>query len=360
MSEPLILPYRGVIPAIGADFEAAPGSAVIGRARLGRDVQLGPLATLRADGHDVSVGDGCRFADRATVHIADGVLGASVANRVAAGRFTLIHASTVSDDCVIGDLAVIMDGSVLGPGGVLAAGALVPPGKQLEGGWLYAGSPARPVRQIDEAERAAMWRAVAEGGHHPDVTAAPEDLPALDNAPYLPAGGGNGPLYTLDGRDPAIDRAAYVAPNAVVAGRASVGAESSIWFSTVLFGAGDGIDIGPRTSIQDNSILDSSQGRCTVGSDVTGGHNIRLGACRVGNECLIGMGSIVMDGAVVEDGAFVGARAVVTPGTVVKSGWIWAGNPAKAFREVKPEERTYFLRGKEVYVAYSHRYREAA
>lgn len=360
MSEPLILPYRGVIPAIGADFEAAPESAVIGRARLGRDVRLAPLATLRADGHDVTVGDGCRFADRATVHIADSVLGATVGDRVAVGRFALIHACTVTDDCVIGDLAVIMDGSVLGPGGVLAAGALVPPGKQLEGGRLYAGSPARPVREITEAERAAMWRAVAEGGHHPDVTATPEDLPPLDNAPYVPQGAGAGPLYTMDGREPAIDRAAYVAPTAAVAGRVSVAAESSIWFATALYGAGDGIEIGPRTSIQDNTIIDSSNGRCRVGADVTGGHNVRLGACRIGNECLIGMGSIVMDGAVVEDGAFVGARAVVTPGTVVKSGWIWAGNPAKAFREVKPDERTYFLRGKEVYVGYTRQYRDAA
>jgi len=358
MANSLILPYAGIRPEIGPGFAGADGSAVIGRARLGQEVRLGRHATLRADGHDIIVGERTRFGDRATVHISDEIMGSVIGSGVAVGRYAIVHACTVEDDCVIGDCAVIMDGSVLGAGGVLAAGALVPPGKRLEGGWLYAGSPARPVRAVSADERRAMAEAVFETGRHPEVTAADDALPALDNAPYLPGGAGEGPLHPLGGRSPEIDVSAYVAPSAIVAGDVAVAAESSIWFSTVMNAGGGPIRIGPRTSIQDNSILDSSRGPITVGSDVTGGHNVRMGACTVGNECLIGMGSIVMDGAVVEDGAFVGARAVITPGTVVESGWIWAGNPAKAFRPVKPEERDFMLRGKEVYVRYTRRYRE--
>jgi carbonic anhydrase/acetyltransferase-like protein (isoleucine patch superfamily) len=124
--------------------------------------------------------------------------------------------------------------------------------------------------------------------------------------------------------------------------------------------AGDGrIAIGPRTNVQDNSLLvtAAARGPLVLGADVTIGHNVRLGAATIGDHALIGMGSQVGDGVVVEDGGCVGARAWVEPGTVVKAGWIWAGRPARAFREVAPKERELFAQASAIYVGYGAAYR---
>lgn len=345
-----ILAYRDYRPSLGAGVRLAGDAALIGRVRLGDGVALGPLAVLRADGEHIAVGEDSRFLDRATVHISDGLLGSVIGRRVTVGRYALVHACTLGDDCVLADGAVVMDGAELGPGAVVAAGALVPPGKSLAGGTLYAGSPARPVAEISAAETAALRDAVLAGRDDGEHLAC--DLPALDMGAYAPGAEG------LAGGAPEIDKAAYVAPGSVIAGPVSVGAGSGIWFATVCHAAGPGIRIGRETSVQDNAILLTrpGSGPIVVGDGVTIGHNVRMGACAVGDDCLIGMGCEIGDGVVVEDGAVVGARALVEPGTVVKAGWIWAGRPARAFRPVAEKERLFFARGREVYVGYAAAY----
>ncbi len=355
MKDPIIVSYQGGRPDTG-DAVRGPESAVIGRVRLGPGVELGQLVTIRADGHDVSIGPGCQLLDRATVHIADSLFPTHVGARVTVGRYALVHACAVADDCVIGDAAVVMDDAQVGPGAVIAAGALVPPGKNLDGGWLYDGNPARPVRAIEPEERERMRAALIAGGAG-DPMCWP-DLPPLDMDPYLPKGAGAGPRHEIDGQWPRIDGRAFVAGTALVAGDILVGPDVSIWFATVLRADGARITIGPRSNIQDNSILlaDADRGPITIGADVTVGHNVRMGACIVEDEALIGMGAEMGDGVVVEPGALVGARALVAPGTVVKAGHIWAGRPASAFRPVTPKERDFFRRGKDVYVNYAHNY----
>jgi carbonic anhydrase/acetyltransferase-like protein (isoleucine patch superfamily) len=352
------VPYKSNFPSIGAGCDIDDSATAIGRVSLGRNVSLGPLATLRADGHRIDIADGCRFLDRSTVHIAHGMLGTQVGRGVTVGRYALVHACTIADECVLCDGVVVMDGSTVGPGAVIAAGALVPPRKTLEGGWLHAGNPAKPVREITAAEREAFRTAVLEGRSDAQETAF--TMPPLTMAPYLTGLHGNGPLYELGGRAPAIDATAFVALDAVVAGEVTLGAQGSVWFATAMRADGAPIRVGERTNIQDNTLMVASAdaGGIEIGADVTIGHNVRMGTCRVGDECLIGMGAEMMDGVTVEDGAMVGARALVEPGTVVKKGYIWAGRPAREFRPVKPEEKVFFGRGKTVYVGYAGEYLE--
>ena len=111
--------------------------------------------------------------------------------------------------------------------------------------------------------------------------------------------------------------------------------------------------------MQDNSLLitDAARGPIVLGADVTIGHNVRMGAALIGDHALIGMGSQLGDGVVVEEGGCVGARAWVEPGTVVAAGWIWAGRPARAFRELHPQERAVFAQAAAIYVRYGEAYR---
>lgn len=357
---PILLSYLGTAPRLGPGARLAPEAAVIGRVEAGERLIAGRLATIRADGHDIRIGAECSFAERSTLHIVDSLLPCIVGDRVTVGRYALVHACTVGDGCVIGDGAVVMDGAVVGAGAVIAAAALVPPRKRLEGGWLYAGSPAQPVRRIDAAELETARLALLSGNRSDLLRSAA--LPPLETDAFRLRAGGEGPLLRLGGAEPRLGRRAYVAPSAVVAGDVRIGADASVWFANVLWAGDAAIRIGERTNIQDNSLLEAGGGRggITIGSDVTVGHNVRMGSCVVEDDCLIGMGAEMGDGVVVERGACVAGHAVVAPGTVVRAGWIWAGRPAREFRPVRPEEVEIFRRGKDVYVGYGHAYLDSA
>jgi len=346
------LQYR---PALGPGFQLAPSAAVIGRVTAGARLTLCGYATLRGDGESISVGENGFFAERATVHIADSVYGTAIGNDVTVGRFALVHGCTVGDGVVVGDAAAVTDGASVGDGALIAAGSLVPPRKQLSGGWLHAGSPAVPVRPLAEGELAAAAAAIRGGTDH--ALARLRDLPPLDMAPFIDAAGHSGARSAAGSRDARFARA-YVAPTALVSGDVALADDAGIYFACAII-AGDGrIVIGPRTNIQDNSLLvtDRARGEIVLGTAVTIGHNVRMGAALVGDDALIGMASQLDDGVIVERGGCVAARARVEPGTVVKAGWIWAGRPARAFRELKDAERELFQRGCEIYVRYGRAY----
>ena len=150
----------------------------------------------------------------------------------------------------------------------------------------------------------------------------------------------NDHILSWRGVEPRIHESAFIAPTAVVIGDAVIGANSSIWFGTVVRGDVHEIRIGDRTNIQDNSVVHVTSGKygTYIGSDITIGHRAILHACVLEDGCFVGMGAVVMDGAVVESGAMVAANAMITPGKRVKSGELWAGSPARFLRRLSREE----------------------
>ncbi len=347
----MLIPYREFQPAHGARAEIAHDAALIGRARADAGLVLRSLATLRGDGEAITVGENVFFDERATVHIADGLIPSVVGHEVTVGKYALVHACTLEDGVVIGDAAVVMDGAVVGAYAVIAAGSLVPPRKTLPGGFLYAGNPALPVRDIARAEALAWAAAMRRNAAAEPVRGAGLPETALTEVERALAAG----------TKPTIDRA-YIAPTAVVVGDVRVGAEAGVFFGCIV-AAGDGrIVIGPGTNIQDNSLLvtDRVRGDLLIGEGVTVGHNARIGAAHIGDDALVGMGAELADGVLVQAGGCVGARSYVEPGTIVESGWIWAGRPARRFREVKASEREAFARFRDIYIGYSSAYRGLA
>lgn len=353
MAAPRLVPYLGFRPRIAASARFGEDATAIGRTAIGEDSAFGDLVVLRGDGERIEIGAGCRLMARATVHISDGRLSAHIGDRATVGRYALVHACVIGDGAVLCDGAVTMDGAEVGAGAVIAAGALVPPGKTLEGDVLYAGNPARPVRRLATGECEAFRRAVrsGRGGAHLDFA-----LPPLSMTPWR----GGGPFHDHGGAEPEAASSAFVAANAALRGRVRLGESVSVWYATAVCGDRAGVVVGARSNIQDNSILLAGTDGIDIGEDVTVGHNVRMGACRVGDRALIGMGAEVADGVTVEDDAVVGARAFVEPGTTVRAGHIWAGRPARAFRAVSEAERRFFARGCAVYVNYAARYLAAA
>jgi carbonic anhydrase/acetyltransferase-like protein (isoleucine patch superfamily) len=140
--------------------------------------------------------------------------------------------------------------------------------------------------------------------------------------------------------EPRIDAGAFIADNAVVRGDVSIGAGTSIWFGCVLRGDVQAIRIGARCNIQDGTIIHAStNGEATlIGDEVTVGHAAVLHACTLESGAFVGLGALVLDRAIVRSEGMLAAGAVLTSGKVVGAGELWAGNPARLLRELKPEE----------------------
>lgn len=351
----MLLPYLQYRPAIEGSPQLGIRAAVIGRTSAGAGLVVRDYATLRADGESITLGERVFFGERACVHIWDSTRGTVLGDDVTIGRYALVHACTLGDGVVLAEGSVVMDAAEVGAYALIGPGALVPPRKKLPGGLVYEGNPAQPVREISRAELAQLAASVRAGTPLP--AAAMQALPPLDNQTFLPAGATADGLHALNGKAPRIN-GGYVAETALIVGDVQLDPGCGIYFGCALKAGGGPVHIGARSNIQDSALLETRSGELVIASDVTVGHNVRMGSGRVAEESLIGMGAVVGDGVVVERGGCIGAGAWVEPNTVVKSGWIWAGRPARAFREIKPAEREGFATGRAVYVRYARGYLE--
>lgn len=343
----LVVPYLEHEPHIAAGVAARGSTAVIGRARLEGGTALGELTLVRADGEDVRIGADCWFGEASTVHIADSVFPALIGSRVTVGRYGLVHACTIGEDCVIGEHAAVMDGAVVGHGAVIAAQSIVPPGKKLEGGWLYAGAPARAVERVSAVLRANLHATLRrDAGTRDPRLVAQVRVPKLRRTP------GSGAAQSFAA-------GVYVAPTASIAGNVVLHPRSSVWFG-VEIDAGDArVEIGEETNVQDNSRLYAGVAGqdIRIGPRVLVGHNVRFAACTVEEGAIIGMGSVIGEGTIVRAGACVAAGSITEPGTEVAAGQVWSGRPARAARPLSDRNRQEFARSVEIYVEYAERYR---
>jgi carbonic anhydrase/acetyltransferase-like protein (isoleucine patch superfamily) len=158
---------------------------------------------------------------------------------------------------------------------------------------------------------------------------------------------------------PEIAADVYVAPNATIVGKVSIGSGSSVWFQAVIRGDINEIQIAERTNIQDGSILHvADRYALVIGSEVCCGHRAILHACLVHDRVLIGMGATIMDGAEIGSGSIVGAHCLITKESVIPPGSLVTGSPGKVLRRLEPAEIKGIeeLAGK--YEAIAKRYRE--
>jgi carbonic anhydrase/acetyltransferase-like protein (isoleucine patch superfamily) len=154
-ARPFVLPFDGTTPRLETEPQYCGVSvSLLGRLNMGRDAWLGTGALVRADGHFSQIGDEFRFGERSTVHIAHELYPAIIGRRVTAGGDVVIHGCTVGDDCVIGDRAIVLDGAVVDSGVVVEPGSTVYPRSMLKAGWVYSGSPAVAVRELEAGELA--------------------------------------------------------------------------------------------------------------------------------------------------------------------------------------------------------------
>ena len=167
------------------------------------------------------------------------------------------------------------------------------------------------------------------------------------------------PVYRLGDAVPQVDPGAWVAENAILIGRVTLGPGASVWYGAVLRADNEPIVIGAGSNVQEGAVLHTDPGRpLAVGEDVTIGHQAMLHGCTVGDGSLIGIQAVLLNGATIGRGSIVGAGALVTEDKVFADGSLIVGAPATLKRTLTPEQIEGLKAIAAGYVARAQRYRE--
>lgn len=151
--------FQGVTPQIGARAFIDPASVVSGDVVIGEDSSVWPMASIRGDVHRIRIGARTSVQESSVLHCThagqfcpDGwplIIG----DDVTVGHSVTLHGCSIGNRVLIGMGAVVLDGVVVEDEVVIGAGSLVPPGKRLESGYLYVGSPVKQARPLSDKER---------------------------------------------------------------------------------------------------------------------------------------------------------------------------------------------------------------
>jgi len=149
----LILPVKGIYPAIGTACFLADNATIIGDVQLGAHCSVWFNAVIRGDVNSIRIGEYTNIQDGAVIHCTYETAPTLIGNRVNVGHNALVHGCSIHDSVLVGMGAIVMDHAVVESYSIIAAGAVVLEGTHCEGGYIYAGVPARKVKSISAAQR---------------------------------------------------------------------------------------------------------------------------------------------------------------------------------------------------------------
>lgn len=151
-------PFRKVLPVIGTRVFIDDSAVVIGDVTLGDDVNIWPLVAIRGDVQSVKIGARSNVQEGSVLHVSrksdknpEG-FPLRIGEDVTVGHKAMLHGCAIGNRVLIGMGSIVLDGAIIEDDVLLAAGALVPPGKTLEKGFLYRGSPAQKARALSAQE----------------------------------------------------------------------------------------------------------------------------------------------------------------------------------------------------------------
>ena len=165
-------------------------------------------------------------------------------------------------------------------------------------------------------------------------------------------------LYQLDEHFPRLADGVWVADSAQVIGNVELAEGASIWFGAILRGDNEPLRIGKGSNVQDGTVIHSDIGfPATLGENVTVGHQVMLHGCTIGDGSLIGIKAVVLNGAKIGRNCLVGAGSLVTEGKEFPDGSMIFGSPAKAVRQLTPEQIEGLQTAAADYIRNANRYK---
>jgi len=154
----IIKTVRGFTPKFGKNCFFADNAVVVGEVILGDNCTVWFNAVVRGDVHSITIGNDTNIQDGVVIHGTYQKAKTIIGNKVSIAHHAVVHGCTVEDEVLIGMGAIIMDDAVIGTGSVIAAGAVVLPGTQVESGSIYAGMPAKRIKDVGGEMKAVIER----------------------------------------------------------------------------------------------------------------------------------------------------------------------------------------------------------
>jgi len=148
----VILPYRGVKPSIHKRAFIAQNATIIGDAIIGEDSGVWYGCVVRGDVNEIRIGKRTNIQDLSMIHCAELGQGTYLGDDITVGHSAVLHACTIEDNAFIGIQACVMDDCLIEKEAMVAAGALVTPGKVVKSGEVWAGRPAKKLRDINDQD----------------------------------------------------------------------------------------------------------------------------------------------------------------------------------------------------------------
>ncbi len=158
----LIKSLNGKTPSIPTDCFIAENATIIGDVSFGNQCSVWFNAVLRGDVHFIKIGNKVNIQDGAIVHCTYQKHPTVIGNNVSVGHNAIVHGCTIHDNVLIGMGAIIMDNCIVNSNSIIAAGAVVTQNTVLESGCIYAGIPAKKVKNIDQSEFAGEIERISE------------------------------------------------------------------------------------------------------------------------------------------------------------------------------------------------------
>ncbi|HVB03482.1 MAG TPA: gamma carbonic anhydrase family protein [Chitinophagaceae bacterium] len=145
-----ILPVKGILPVFGKNCFLAPNATIVGDVIMGEECSIWFNAVIRGDVNAIRIGDRVNVQDGAVLHATYQKTKTIIGNQVSIGHLAIVHGCTVEDNVLIGMGAIVMDYAHIGSHSIIAAGAVVLENTRVEAGSIYAGVPARKVKDISQ------------------------------------------------------------------------------------------------------------------------------------------------------------------------------------------------------------------
>jgi carbonic anhydrase/acetyltransferase-like protein (isoleucine patch superfamily) len=157
-----VIAWNGHKPTIAPTVFVAAGAAVIGQVEIGEESSIWFNTVIRGDVNTIKIGQRTNIQDNSTVHVTSKTGPTVIGDDVTIGHNAVIHACTIENNCLIGMGSTILDGAIIRSHCFVAAGSVVTPGKEMPSGMMVMGSPAKPVRPLNESELAFLKRSAQD------------------------------------------------------------------------------------------------------------------------------------------------------------------------------------------------------
>lgn len=152
----IILPVKGIHPKWGSNCFIAPNATLVGTVQMGDNCSVWFNAVIRADVNSITIGNNTNIQDGAVIHATYLKAATSIGDRVSIGHNAIVHGCILKNNVLVGMGAIVMDNAIVEEYTIIAAGAVVLENTICESGYIYAGTPAKKIKPITEAQRALL------------------------------------------------------------------------------------------------------------------------------------------------------------------------------------------------------------